>query len=130
MSLRAGSARALQDTFAGQANLRQCQACSQDGKIPEVNLQAVRLKPLAAVLAGDLFRLHIAPMLALDDTVRRQHHVSLRQLSWVCRPLIAMEYEHLHDRPSNYSRALKLSIPMLNYEGLMQLLSKPMLVIN
>ena len=73
--------------------------------VPEVDLQAFGLEPLVAVLAGNLVGFNIAPVLALNDAVRCQHHISLRQLSWVCSPLIAMKHHHLHNRPSNYSKA-------------------------
>ena len=73
--------------------------------IPEVDLQAVGLESLVAVLAGDFVGFNIAPMLALNDAVRCQHHISLCQLSWVCCPLIAMKHHHLHNHPSNYSKA-------------------------
>ena len=60
-----------------------------------MDFQAVRLESLTAVLAGDLVGLHIAPVLALDDAVRGQHNVSVRQFSRVCRALVAMKHHHL-----------------------------------
>jgi len=60
-----------------------------------MDLQALRLEFLLAVLTGDLVLLHIAPVLALNDTVCGQHNISIRQLSRVCCALVAMEHHNL-----------------------------------
>ncbi len=60
-----------------------------------MDLQAVRLEPLVAVFAGNLVRLNIAAVLALNDAISCQHHISTRQFSRVCSALVAMEDHHL-----------------------------------
>lgn len=61
----------------------------------EVQSQAVRVEFVLAVAAGHLARHHVAAVLALDDRVGGEHHVSFRQLSHVACPLGAVIDYHL-----------------------------------
>jgi len=85
--------------------------------IPEMDLQALRLEFLLAVLAGDLVLLHIAPVLALNDTVCGQHDISIRQLSRVCCALVAMEHHNLDIVMPQSAILSKLFLAVLVLDG-------------